>query len=364
MLTHRSFRRSLTASCAALTIACTGLLTSCSTPSGSATGSPSAASGSPSGSRSGSDASAGTNPVRISGASFPLTVTDFNNQKLVFAHAPRRVCVISATPLNLWFDVDGKAVCRSDITQNLRIVPAHEKEMKAVPTVGGALSPNMEALTSYKPDLVIIMSGEQDTLYNRLHELGLRTMTVKARSMDELSATYRAFGALTGHPEIAEQRISHIRTQVNRVVAKLPNRTTKVAIVYVTATALSVKLDNSIAGQMAQTLKLRNLASGLTPDNPGSETTPLDIEEIVRQKPDYILVTSMMKSNSLAKQRINQEFATNKAWQAVDAVRNGKVIYLPQQYFLMNAGPYYGDAMEFLAASIYPDVYGAPKQVA
>lgn len=363
MITHRSFRRSLATACAALTAACMGVLAGCSAQSPADTGASSIA-GTPSAAAASSGSEAGTNPLKLSGTSFPLTITDFNDQRLTFDRAPHRVCVISSTPLNIWFDVDGKAICRSDITENLRVVPANEKAMKAVPSVGSSLSPNVEALTSYRPDLVVIMSGEQDALYNRLHELGLRTMTVKARSLDELSATYRAFGALTGHSALAEQRIAHIKAQVNQVVAKLPTRTTKVAIVYVTAAALSVKLDNSIAGQMAQTLRLRNLASGLTPDNPGSETTPLDIEEIVRQKPDYILVTSMMKSNALAEQRMKQEFASNKAWQAVDAVRAGKVIYLPQQYFLMNAGPYYGDAVEFLAASVYPDVYGAPQKVA
>ena len=65
-----------------------------------------------------------------------------------------------------------------------------------------------------------------------------------------------------------------------------------------------------------------------------------------------------------AKASLEQQFASNPAWQAVDAVRNGKIVYLPQQYFLYNAGPHYADAARYLAASLRPDVYGSPAESA
>ena len=135
-----------------------------------------------------------------------------------------------------------------------------------------------------------------------------------------------------------------------------------VVILYVMADTVAVKLDNSIAGQMVKDLGLTNIASGATPDNPKSETTPLDIEFIVAQQPDVVLVTSMVGNNELARETLQTQLDRNPAWQAVDAVREGRIAYLPQQYFLFNAGPYYGDALTYLAATIYPDVYGAPVE--
>lgn len=72
----------------------------------------------------------------------------------------------------------------------------------------------------------------------------------------------------------------------------------------------------------------------------------------------------MIGSNDEAKAKLDEQFASNQAWQAVNAVRNGKVIYLPQQYFLYNAGPYYADVVEYLAACLHPDVYGEPVEPA
>ncbi|WP_316669267.1 ABC transporter substrate-binding protein [uncultured Propionibacterium sp.] len=307
---------------------------------------------------------ASTDPMPMTGAQFPLSITDFSGQSVDFESAPQRVCVLAGTAMNIWYDVGGTAVCSVEITDNVKVVPENEAAMRAVPTVGATSNVDIEAVSSYDPDLVIVMGGAQDTVLSRLRELGIRGLEVRARSHDELDSIYRAFGALTGHSDTAQERIEQIDEQIDGVVDRLPDEQTSVVIVYVTAESLAVKLDDSIAGQIAGTLRLTNIASGLTPDDPGSETTPLDIEAVAAGRPDYVLVTSMVDDDADARARMDEEFASNRAWQAVDAVREGRIAYLPQEYFLLNGGPYYGDAVTYLAASVYPDVYGDAQQYA
>lgn len=301
-------------------------------------------------------------PVALSGTSYPLTITDFDGRTITLDKKPERIAVISGTPLNIFYDVGGTAVCGPDITENIRLVDTHAATIKALPSVGRSFAINMEALVAQRPDLVIAMGGAQRAQLPRIRELGIETMAVRVRTFAELATTYQLFGAINGTTDLARARMNQIIGQRDEVLAKWPDKPKSVVILYVTAQSLTVKLDSSIAGDMVKTLKIHNIASGLVPDNPGSETTPLDIEEIVRQQPDYVLVTSMISSNAQAKETIDTEFKRNSAWQAVDAVREQRVIYLPQQYFLFNAGPYYGDALRYLAASIYPDIYGAPVE--
>ncbi len=190
----------------------------------------------------------------------------------------------------------------------------------------------------------------------------MTTLSVKVRSFEDLVNTYQIFGALNGTQQLIDQRIDQISHQRDEILAKWPGDDISVAILYVTAQSLSVKLGNSIAGEMAATLGVNNIASGLAPDNPGSETATLDVEVIVADQPDHVLVTSMIASNEEAKTRMDEQFASDSAWQAVDAVREHRIIYLPQQYFLFNAGPYYADALEYLAASLHPEIYGQPVE--
>ena len=109
---------------------------------------------------------------------------------------------------------------------------------------------------------------------------------------------------------------------------------------------------------MAKTLGLVNIASDLPPDTIGSESTPLDIEYIVEKNPDVVLVTSMIADNETAVRTMQEQFDSNPAWKSVSAVTEGKVVYLPQEYFLYNAGPYYCEAIEYMARSVYPEIYG------
>lgn len=324
-------------------------------------GSTGAADAARSGSQSQATADSGlTGGVQISGDQYPLSITDFVGHAITLDHKPERVCVISGTPLNIWYDIGGTAVCGPSVSENTRLVAEHAAEISSLPEVGQTYAVNIEALVAQQPDLVVSMVGPQDSQLPRIREVGLQTVSVKVRTFDELATTYRLFGSIIGSTDLAEQRIAEIAARRDAVLAQWPGGDIPVVILYVTAQALSVKLDNSIAGSMSQTLGLTNIASGLMPDNPGSETTPLSIEEIVRQQPDYVLVTSMISTNELARDTLDAEFARNQAWQAVDAVREGRVIYLPQQYFLYNAGPYYAEALEYLAASLRPDIFGEP----
>ncbi|HML46783.1 MAG TPA: ABC transporter substrate-binding protein, partial [Clostridia bacterium] len=59
---------------------------------------------------------------------------------------------------------------------------------------------------------------------------------------------------------------------------------------------------------------------------------------------------------------MNEHFANSPAWKGVAAVREGRVVYLPQEYFLVNAGPFYGDAIAYIAQCVYPEIYGESKE--
>ena len=298
----------------------------------------------------------------FSGINFPLTVTDWYGNQTTIKTKPQRVVLLAGTAFNIWYDVGGRAVGSTNRSENIRLIPKVAEAMKPLPELGPIYSVDQETLVALNPDLVIAMGPPQDRLGANLRTMGINVISTSLRSQDDLYMAYEMFGAMNGNHDKAIQRINQMDEQIAAIKAKFPsNDPAKIAIVHVTAQALTVKLDSSIAGQMAQSLGLVNVASGRTPDAPGSEHTPLDIEYLAKNQPDIVFVTSMIANNDEAHAKMEASFAANAAWQAVDAVRNGKVHSLPQQYFLFNAGPYYPDALEYLAASIHPEIYGEPK---
>ena len=294
-----------------------------------------------------------------------MTITDFTGHSETFEEAPQRIAVVSGTPLNIFYDAGGTAIAASDLTENIRLVEDRATEMQQLPQLGLPRGIDSEALIGLNPDLVITQARAQTELTAQLQKMGIPTFTTEVKNLDDLAAAYQIFGAISGTSDRASERITEITSGTQAVVDKWPaDDDTSAVILFASSQALSVKLDNSIAGQMLTQLGIENIAEGSVPDNPGSETTTLDVEAIVAAQPDYVLVTSMFDSNDEAKVNMDEQFASNAAWQAVDAVREGRIIYLPQQYFLYNPGPYYADAAQYLAASLRPDIYGTPQEFA
>lgn len=219
---------------------------------------------------------------------------------------------------------------------------------------------NLERILATNPDLVIAPGAVSQNVTDKLSSQGIPVLNIKTRSLDEVLQTYQTLGKVLGHTKEAKKRSSQISAQVKSTVNKMPADGKRVAILFATATSISLKLNNSIAGSMAKLLKLKNIASSAIPDDPNAETATLSVEKITQQQPDIIMVTSMVQNNALARQIVNRELTSNPAWQAVDSVRKKKIIYLPQQYFLFNGGPNYPDSVAYMAASVHPEIFGKP----
>ncbi|MBU3209652.1 ABC transporter substrate-binding protein [Clostridium algidicarnis] len=300
--------------------------------------------------------------IEVIGNEYPLTIKDYLKNETILNEKPEKVAVLSGTPLNIWYDLGGKSICTSDISENLKIIPEYKNEILDLPKIGAVYSINMESVVSLKPDLIIAQAGTQGSEAKKLREMGFNVITTYIKGFDDVVLTYEAFGKILNQQQKSGECIKKLESSKDTIVSKLPSEEKSVAILYVTAKSVSVKLDNSIAGDIAKTLKLKNIASNLPPDTLGSETTPLDVEYIVGSNPDYILVSSMVSNDEQAKKVMEEQFEINPVWKGVKAITEGRVIYLPQEYFLYNSGPYYGEAIEYMARSIYPSIYGKVEE--
>ncbi|MDH3271457.1 MAG: helical backbone metal receptor [Gemmatimonadota bacterium] len=78
-----------------------------------------------------------------------------------------------------------------------------------IPSVGGGLEPNLEALVSLRPDVVIRFGGEQDPRTpERLDDLGIRHVAVRPVALADLFETNRIVGEVVGR-EAESDALSH-----------------------------------------------------------------------------------------------------------------------------------------------------------
>ncbi|MCX7911397.1 MAG: ABC transporter substrate-binding protein [Dehalococcoidales bacterium] len=307
-------------------------------------------------------APAGDKPkISISNYGYPCTITDYLGYEIQLDTAPERVAVLSGSFINLWYALGGKSICRTELG-SVKLDSQHAAEIEALPSVGMVYNTNVEAVIAFKPDFIIAQAGVQSSICKTLREMDYKIATLFMRTYRDVLDHMRVFGALLDRQTLVEEMIARMEARKQEIIARLPEESKRVVILYVTSSTIAVKLDNSIAGDVANILRLKNIASGLPPDVVGSENTPLDIEYIVEKEPDVVLVTSMISSNEDAKRMMKEKFATNPAWGGIRAIKEGRVVYLPQEYFLYNAGHNYVDAIEYMAKGVYPEIFGALEE--
>lgn len=103
-----------------------------------------------------------------------------------------------------------------------------EPWVAAIPSVGGGLEPNLEAIVALEPDLVIRFGGSQDPRTpSRLDDLGIAHLAVRPDQVGDIYQTALILGAVTAHERAADSLVASIRNDLEELAVKaamLPRR--------------------------------------------------------------------------------------------------------------------------------------------
>lgn len=275
-------------------------------------------------------------------------ITDVNGRTVKLKKKPERIIVTSSSFLEPLHEVGGDVVARPDSKTNM---PEYAKDK---PSIGRTYNVDMEKLISYTPDLVIINKATNEKLIQPLEAAGIPVIVAKLKSYEDVKNGLRQFAVITGHPEKAEAFIADMDKRIAEIKNRLPKKELRVLILHSTSQGVSVQLDSSIAGSVANLLGFKNVASGMKAMEDKPDAAPYSIETAVEQNPDVIFVTSMGKVDEI-KASMEKTMETNPAWQSIPAVRDKKVYYLSQEHFLLSPCIHYPEAVEEMARLIYPE---------
>ena len=267
------------------------------------------------------------------------TITDDNGRTVTFAEKPQRVVVTSASYLAPFYAVGGEVVGRPTTKAKVIAEAANAEE------IGPVYQIDMEKVISLKPDLVMLI----DTLDAN----GIKSIVVDMKSYDDVKRTLTTFAALTGQPEKGAELIAKMDADIEDVKNSIPHEKKRITIIHSTGQGLSVQLDGSIAGSIANMLGWENTASGMTALDKNPDAAPYSMEALVAQNPDIIFVTSMGEEAEI-RASMEAMFNESPAWQSVAAVRENKVYYLPQALFLFSPGIDFPAAVRYMAHLVYP----------
>ena len=284
-----------------------------------------------------------------------LTITDDAGRKVVLKNKPERVVSLSPSFLGMIEAVDGKVIGRA--TSKVGTIP---ESMKDAQEVGFTYNIDVERVVALKPDCVLALKGQHDKFISLLESNNIPVIEIDVRTYKEVQSALQLIGKVYGVQQKGEQAAEKLDNEISKISEKIPKDEKKIVILHASAKNVTVELDGTIAGSAAKLLGFKNVAAGSTPLSGDPDKTPYSLEELVKNNPDLIFITSM-GTDAAIENRLRSDVQSNPAWNSLQAVRENKIIFLPEQLFLINPGLQYPKAVEYMAKTVYPEVFSNAK---
>lgn len=187
---------------------------------------------------------------------------------------------------------------------------------KAPRTNLSGFNPNVEAIASYRPDLVVM---SDNTVEDGLKQLGIKVLVQPAATtLNDSYKQIRALGKATGHEAAATRVIDKMKSGIRDAKAEVPKRSKKPTAYYELDDTYFSATSKTFIGQVLSLAGLANIADkagGGAADYP-----QLSAEYIVSSSPDYIFLADGQCCGQTP-----ETVAARPGWSDIKAVRNQHV---------------------------------------
>ena len=281
-------------------------------------------------------------------------VTDSTGREVTIPEHPKRVVLLNASHLDLYYFAGGADTIVGKPTSEALSDEVKEGTKNAT-EIGVIHNPSVETILKLQPDLVIgINVPFHQQLIPTLEKANIPVLIQSLDTYEDVINTLQFYGELTGKSDIAQAKIDSIKTGYDKAVARAEGKTSpRTLMIWGTMDSFSMATSKSFAGNLLQRLNGDNIADGIdsvAKDNSGF--VPLGMEYIATKDPQAIFVVTHGDVNAV-KNNLDQNLGQNPLWQEISAVKNNRVYILPYQLFAVNPGTRIDEALNILADDLY-----------
>ena len=259
-----------------------------------------------------------------------VVVTGTGSKVVRFDAPPERMVIYDGAAVEMLFAIgEGRRIAgtHSYVT--------YPPETESIAKVGDAFNMDIEAIVALEPDLVYVF---YDRFNADLERAGLKVLYIRslAHGFTDVADQIRMWGAITGADDAAEAVASEFDARVAAVRQTMEQVDTTQAI-YSHGFQWWTPGQNTLVNDVFELLKLENIATfeGYQQISP---------EEVVAANPGIIMGDP---------EAVTGEAALSE----LQAVKDGRIFNLSPENSFSVAGPRFMDAVEEMAAWLYPDLF-------
>jgi cobalamin transport system substrate-binding protein len=185
-------------------------------------------------------------------------------------------------------------------------------------TALSGLTPNVEAIAAYHPDLVVISYG--GPFVSQLQKLGISVVDEPAA--DDLAQAYeeiRDLGRLTGHEEKALAVVHSMELQLKQTIQSVPKTRRHLRLYHELDQTYYSATSATFIGRLYKLFGFRNIADAA--DTAHTGYPQLSAEYILASNPQIVVLADSKCCGQSA-----ATVAARPGWQTIAAVRNHRVI--------------------------------------
>ena len=297
---------------AVIAIAAAAALAGCASASTSSGGT--ASSGASSGSAS---SPAAGSPAAAAGSEFPVTLTAANGPVTIKAKPVRIVSLAPTATEDLYAVGAGPQVVAVDQNSDY---PASAPVTKL-----SGLTPNLEAIAKYQPDLVISYQNANG-LVSGLTKLGIPVLIEpSAATLNGAYAQIDQIGQATGHLAQAQRTVTSMKAQIAATVRQAGSSHPDLTYYWeLTASPYYSVTSSTFIGQIVGLFGLKNIANAADKASDGGYPQ-LSEEYILKAQPQIIFLADNQAADGGQTPAV---VAKRPGWSAIPAVKHDEVVGL------------------------------------
>ncbi len=267
-----------------------------------------------------------TNKPESSGEYF--TFTDSEGEIVELSHKPQKTAVLFSSLAECWIEAGGEVY----VTVGESVERGLVKEETELVDKGAGKTVDTEKLISLEPDFVICSAdiASHRDVASALKKAKIPVAMLRMDTFEDYLTILRTLTKITGKTENYEQFGENAKSEIEKIISG-GKRENNPKILFVRSgssysSAKAKKADDNFVAKILEDFGCINIA-----DKAEVLLDNLSAEVILKENPQYIFVSVMGDyDNSKA---YMQELLAKKEYASLDAVKNGRVYFLPKELF-------------------------------
>ena len=247
---------------------------------------------------------------------------------------PRRIVSLNPATTELFFALGAGSRLVGRTEYDL-----YPREAQAVPSLGGGMRPNVEAVLGVRPDLIVLYASQENRgAAARFRAAGVPTLSLRVDRIAHFRRTVLRLGEVLGDTAVARVVVDSVDRTLARVGAATAGRARPAAFWKAWDSPVIAIGGGSFLTELVAVAGGRNIYG----DDP-RPSLDVTVEDVVRRDPDVVLAGP----ESAARMR------SAPAWRALRAVREGRVLVVDTT-LVGRPGVRLGEAAVSIARLLHP----------